>query len=455
VWTDGLGNHEQNTLPLCQIERLAKFLYTIGDTEMGKSRIPKTDPDRPDRRETHVFWLDTFCIPVQPQFQEHRDRCIGQMHSIYRQALATIVLDPELQQLTSNSKPIEILARLLASLWRTRLWTFQEGAIARDLLLPGKNCMHSLYDVKSGYSVVDDDDDWIEEMGLPPKNERDLAEYQVARSLMLSCDKTINPIAARFAVKNNSEDALDLILRAMYQRSTGRPDDETICIATFVGADPSPLLDSLPQHRMTKLLQIVPCIPRSVLFTWGPRQKTAGFRWAPLTFLAPHGIRDPVLCSLVYAPDPAKPRACIPIPTSFLHPKGLGLAVFISGIRFACRSEVPTPGLFSVVTPMGKTYVIDFPKSDFEQTFGKIRPETFTGSAAILFANNDSSRCNDALLVEILGQKTEEGYPICGWRCLLEADDLDNIDLEGQTAEDVHKHQYAGESVPYQWWVLD
>jgi hypothetical protein len=455
VWTDGLGNHEQNTLPTCQIRRLAAFLHSAGDTEFGREMKPETDPSRPDRRVTVDFWLDTLCIPVQPQFQEHRDRCIGQMHSIYRMAIGVIVLDPDLQQITNLSKPIEIVARLLASLWRTRLWTYQEGALAHDLYLPGQNCMHSLYQLQTVISAVADFDGWFEELGLPSRNERDLVEYQVARSLMISYCKTIKYPGARASTKHDLEDAFHLIIQAMYQRSTGRPDDETVCIATFLGLDPLPLLDTPPQHRMTRLLQIVPCIPRSALFTWGPRQKAAGFRWAPLTFLAPHGIKDPVICSSSYAPDPAEPKATVPVPASFLHPRGLGLAVFFSGIRFTCRPEVPTPEIFSVVTSIGKSYLIESCETDLDQSWEEISPENFAYSAAILFSRPNSHKTKNALLVEMLGQETEEGYPLCRWRCLVEADDLDRIDLAGKTAEDVQKHQFTGEYIPGQWWVLD
>jgi hypothetical protein len=455
VWTDGLGNQEQNTLPLCQIQRLAEYLYTIGDTESGESKIPETDPDRPDRRETVAFWLDIFCIPVQPQFQEYRDRCIGQMHSIYRRAARTIVLDPDVQQITSNSKPIEISARLLASLWRTRLWTYQEGALAIDLYLPGKNCMHHLEKVHNDYTLTDDDDDHTKEMGIPPRTERDLVEYQIGRSLMVSCGQTITALAIQSKLKNDLEDALHLILRAMYQRSTGRPDDETICIATFVGVDPSSLVDTLPQHRMTKLLQIVPCIPRSALFTWGPRQKTAGFRWAPLTFLAPHGMREPVLCATIYAPDPAEPKVTVPIPAAFLHPKGLGLAAFFTGVRFACRHEAPTPKCFSVVTPTGKSYWISFCETNSGQAWEEVSPDKFANSAAILFPWPSLSWCKGALLVEVLGQQTEEEYLQCRWKCLLMANHLDALYVKGKEAETAQTHQFEGESIPYQWLVID
>jgi hypothetical protein len=111
MWTDGLGNPEHNTLPTCQVRRLADLLQTLGDTELGKAAKPEMPQKLGKSRVTVEFWLDTLCIPVEPQFQVHRDLYIHQIHKIYLAAAGVLVLDPDLQQLGRSSKPIEIVAR--------------------------------------------------------------------------------------------------------------------------------------------------------------------------------------------------------------------------------------------------------------------------------------------------------------------------------------------------------
>lgn len=449
VWKDGLGNHEQNTLPTCQIRRLAGLLHSLGDIETDLVANLETDSNLGNRRVTVDFWLDTLCIPVQPQFQKLRDRCIQKMQKIYLTAFGVVVLEPELQQVASTAKPIEVVARLLCSPWKTRLWTYQEGSLAWGLYLAGQNCIFVLRELQSAIHEFSDS----ENGDAPEHIDRDIVEFQVARALMVACGRAI--LSLRSDLEGNAEDALDKMLRAISHRSTGREGDETICIATFIGIDPTPLLDTVPQQRMTTLLQILPCIPSSIFFATGPRQQTPGFRWAPLTFLAPHGIGSEVRFPSSYTPDPAEPKARVPIPTSFLHPQGLGLAVFFSGIRFAVRPDIPIPEAFSVVTTDGTGYVITFHDSGLDQTWAEVSPDKFEGMAGIIFAYPNLDTCGTSLLVEMLGQATEEGHEQCRWRCLVEVKHLDEVELASKKAEIVQKHRFTGEYVPFQWWVID
>ena len=449
VWTDGLGNPEHNTLPTCQVRRLADLLHTLDHTELAEAARSELHTDLGKGRLTVHFWLDVFCIPVQPQFQKLRDICIRQMHEIYLTAVGTLVLDPDLQCITSNSKPIEIVARLLGSIWRTRLWTYQEGSLALNLYLPGQECIFDLSNLESVITEFSD----AEDGEAPDETHRDIVEFQVARSLMDACSRTIRRSWARFDLERDSERALETMLQAISHRSTSRKDDETICIATFMGIDPTPLLDTLPQHRMTTLLQILPSLPKSALFAWGPRLQTPGFRWAPLTFIAPFGVRGRQIFPITYAPDPTEPEARVPIPSSFLHPKGLGFTVFFSGIRFASRPQNPIPEDFAIVTHDGKSYLITAHDSGLQKTWMETSPHNFTGTAAILFANPKLSRSRHGLLVEISGQKTEEGYTQCRWKCLLGVSDID--DLTEKAAESVGEHRFNGEHLPYQWWAID
>jgi hypothetical protein len=450
VWTDGLGNHEHNSLPTCQIRRLAGILHALDDTKLCPPATDKMESNLVNGRATPNFWLDTLCIPVQSQFHEYRDRCIHDMHQIYREAIAVVVLDPDLEQATIVSKPVEIMARLLYSLWKTRLWTFQEGSLALDLYLAGKDCVLELSDLRNAISEFSDSED----EDVHKHMNRDIVEFQISRSLMNVCRKCIMS-SARWDLEKNPERTLDDMLRAVSHRGTSRPDDETICIATFMHLDPAPLLDALPQHRMKMLLQMLPWIPKSALFAYGPRQQTPGFRWAPLTFMTPYGIKDPVVCSVTYAPDLAEPKALVPVPSSFLHPKGLGLAVFFPGIIFAPNRKISVPENFYVVTSDGTDYVISFHDTGSDRTWAETSPHNFSGSSAIILSHYKLKRSKYALLVEMLDQKSDEGYPLCRWRCQLTVESLDDIELEGKIAKAAEKYRFTGEFVPFQWWVID
>lgn len=160
VWSDGLGNPNQNSLPLCQLEFLYDLLVdttcdevytameTMGDnfdynneTEkriikgmagVFKAIMPGTKrlvtPMRDFRGKPLSIWIDTLCVPLEKQY---RKVAIAGMKNIYAKAIFTLVLDSELPSLKYRAcSPEELLVRVGLSGWMRRAWTFQEGVLA-------------------------------------------------------------------------------------------------------------------------------------------------------------------------------------------------------------------------------------------------------------------------------------------------------------------------------------
>jgi Heterokaryon incompatibility protein (HET) len=160
VWSDGLGNPNQNSLPLCQLEFLYDLLVdTIWDEfymavetmddkfdhddemekkvsegmgRMFKAMMPVTKglvtPIRNLRGKPLSIWIDTLCVPLEKQY---RKVAIAGMKNIYAKANYTLVLDSELASLRYRAcSPEELLVRVGLSGWMRRAWTFQEGVLA-------------------------------------------------------------------------------------------------------------------------------------------------------------------------------------------------------------------------------------------------------------------------------------------------------------------------------------
>ncbi|CAH0017085.1 unnamed protein product [Clonostachys rhizophaga] len=140
VWSDGLGNPAANSLPRCQIIKLAKYIkelkppkiapqqgvVNIGSLRMDFRRMTRT-------LETSHFWLDTLCIPVGEQYFDLKMKAINQMAAIYAGASQVLILDSNMEQLSLDGPGVEaceILARMCVSPWMGRSWTFQEAAIS-------------------------------------------------------------------------------------------------------------------------------------------------------------------------------------------------------------------------------------------------------------------------------------------------------------------------------------
>jgi hypothetical protein len=113
VWSDGLGNPYNNAFPQCQLRQL----YSLCKRADG-SHLP--------------FWIDTLCCPTEPQ--SATDLAIDLMRKTYADASVVLVLDSWLsEQQTRGCSLVEIMIKIMASGWTRRLWTFQEGMLAKQL----------------------------------------------------------------------------------------------------------------------------------------------------------------------------------------------------------------------------------------------------------------------------------------------------------------------------------
>ncbi|KAK8213325.1 hypothetical protein M8818_002624 [Zalaria obscura] len=147
VWSEGLGNATDNALPLCQIERLRSQLVDLPAPTTSQN-LDGLGLDQKMHLRTHhrdesygqLFWLDTLCVPAQPNYHHLRLKTINHMAAIYALADRVLVLDSELQgQRIATSQDTDLLAYAAFSAWNARCWTLQEGALARSLPVAGPN----------------------------------------------------------------------------------------------------------------------------------------------------------------------------------------------------------------------------------------------------------------------------------------------------------------------------
>ena len=142
VWSHGLGNPTANSVQLCQAERLLMYVSRLPQPgEMGLycferglvfdwvSEQKMFFPEHTD--SSPLFWMDTFCIPLQVHETE-KLQAIDKMAATYSRATQTLVLDSELQQLSIGaSQHSELFTYMSWCAWMTRAWTLQEGALSR------------------------------------------------------------------------------------------------------------------------------------------------------------------------------------------------------------------------------------------------------------------------------------------------------------------------------------
>ena len=137
VRSQGLGNSDSNSLPMCQISRLQSLVNRL----------------YPTNSEPVPFWVDTLCIPLTSPGQY---LAFEALYDIYRRADNTIVLEESVFNTPTHSAE-QNLMKIKDSQWAQRLWTVREGAIAKSLKVQFKNSALDMLEIIRDYSLAKND----------------------------------------------------------------------------------------------------------------------------------------------------------------------------------------------------------------------------------------------------------------------------------------------------------
>ncbi|KAF5609969.1 heterokaryon incompatibility protein [Fusarium tjaetaba] len=251
VWSDGLGNPQRNALPRCQLLRLSKLIRNL-----------------PGQHQNIIlFWCDTLCIPPDSAgASDTQALAIGQMRNIYFDASAVLVLDSSLYNYTIRERSYhEILFKIISCSWNTRLWTYQEGALAKSLIFQFSDMP---YDLDVNISCLQQSGSPIERACL------DFALFSQYTSLR------------GFRKLQSQHERLEAASVAFCYRTTSVETDEALCLATLLDLNATEIAHTQPELRMAKLWNMMPKIPSDILFQNLACLPDAGLSWAPRTFLA-------------------------------------------------------------------------------------------------------------------------------------------------------------------------
>ncbi|PIL29054.1 hypothetical protein GSI_09102 [Ganoderma sinense ZZ0214-1] len=269
VWADGLGAFSEVGLPACQIARLAALV---------KEAIP----------ETGAFWIDSLCVPREPTL---RSRALKLLRKTYKEAAKVLVLDASIRaQCTKEGPWEENLFRIVMSGWSRRLWTAQEGILARRLLFEFSN---GLVDVTDHLRV----DDHSAVLHTPKSGKAQLIhtsgngridhhEFN-ATSLYRSCF-TLVTLRAAYQNNPNHQCTIDEVIDLVRHRTGTHPDEEAMALVGLLSVDIDALLSisgpNAAELRMKTLLLQLRNVPLPLPMLQTQRLNIPGFRWAPRSF---------------------------------------------------------------------------------------------------------------------------------------------------------------------------
>ncbi|EPS37870.1 hypothetical protein H072_8463 [Dactylellina haptotyla CBS 200.50] len=304
VWSDGLGNPFKNTLPKCQLKRLAYYVnYTMND---GKSRGVLSSFGKAFNLNKHQFskrsgtvweqesnfdisiWVDTMCVPLQ---KEYRKLAIKNMNQVYRQARYVMILDASVARHGFTSDE-ELMGRLVLSTWMRRVWTLQEAVLGMEkLAICTKDQVINHTDAverlrlavtEGSRSVINGvlesvamlgDDNFIGMNGAVAIMERNKGGFRLPNPAVSFEDQTLE--MKQYII------FLDNLWNVIGRRATTKEEDRVLVACNIVYKDVTKVLKGDGHTgRMTALLDQFEDVPSGVIFKSGERVPVDGYRWA-------------------------------------------------------------------------------------------------------------------------------------------------------------------------------
>lgn len=279
-WSDGKGNPFDNSLPYCQLDKIQSVVDDLCANYLSPER----------RHSSPGFWMDTLCCIVGDDEESRRlkKQSIHSMREIYGESTAVLVIDPWLMSVPSTVSVSEICYRIYASGWSRRLWTHQEGFLAREVYYQFKDKPLKL--------------EKVDEMAKDYQKRMAYEGYPIAfpfqasgkTSLYYTTVKTIvNGIRDGHILQDNKWILYGHLADSLGYRSTSKIDDELLCVASVIGSDVKKYSavevkgnrKATAELRMQKFLEEIGRFRQGIIFNNYKRLTIPGFRWAPVSLL--------------------------------------------------------------------------------------------------------------------------------------------------------------------------
>lgn len=256
VWAEGLGNAHRNSLPRCQLLRLLKMA-----TETYSQAWQTGKP---------TIWIDTLCIPVEPQYRQERKLAIQRLSETFQDAKRVLILGAGLSTTPANCSRLEKVTRILCSNWMRRLWTYQEAVITSEE-------SDASEDEKLQFQFMD---------GSVTLN----SLLRGGITNLCHTEKALHAIIAVIPLAESTRAGrFRRLTQAMSHRSTSKQEDEAICLASIMNVDVKSVIRfNSVNERMQAFYSLIPELPSNILFHRGDRLglQADGLSWAPTSFLS-------------------------------------------------------------------------------------------------------------------------------------------------------------------------
>ena len=262
VWAEGAGNVQANALHACLLDEISSLVRKLPGSTAQKA-VP--------------FWIDTICVPVKPP--DMQTLALNKMREPYERASSVLVLDAHLRSLASKSlSPTELLAQVACSSWMRRLWTLQEGRLAKKVWFQFADTavnVREVFDNVDHSRVPTRVDFWLQ------------AEIYVQLWMQIWWNSSV--------VRNTSKVAgtISSTRLALSSRSVSVSTDEVLCLFCLMDMDMTKITSVPLADRMQVFWRQFEKVPTGFLFSRAPdKMADRGLHWAPTSFLGPQSEKE-------------------------------------------------------------------------------------------------------------------------------------------------------------------
>jgi hypothetical protein len=272
VWADGLGNPNANALHRCKLLHLRELVAEVAkkinlNQDLGDMSNP-------------LLWLDTLCCPAEDG--EGKKKGIEKLYNVYERAEHVLVLDSGLMSYAAEpqNNPERAL-RIFTSPWIRRLWTLQEGALAKHLHFQFADGTVSLHDLYSAFTKPSGTN--LQQLTV---------SYDVIQQFM--------NVQAFFHVPGKAGEPVTRDLayldRSLKFRGVSVPTDEPLCIGALMRLDLGKIVNvEHKEDRMPMVWSLLAKkmggLPAPLIFLDRQRIEAVGWRWANRSLLQVDGVQ--------------------------------------------------------------------------------------------------------------------------------------------------------------------
>ncbi|KAI4280821.1 MAG: hypothetical protein L6R35_005819 [Caloplaca aegaea] len=321
VWAGGLGNFKENRLPICQLLRLYDLLnrldnfrpsspefivfqfqravwFTLATRALLRTwallstasmrvwaliaQVVRGDNSNNEAKlcRPMYFWMDTLCVPVDPQESPLRRKAIGNMALIYAAGQRCLVLDPELQHISMDGLTLtQLNAHVLCSTWLTRSWTFQEAKLSREWCAQFEDGLYNPNCTENAALHRRLQNDWV----LHQDDAHSLASEIIGWYHDMPAVRQLSITANQSArLLSDATNSFITVWNHLVSRSTSKMEDVHGIMANTLDLSAVEILALPVQERMKAILRTQESLPAALIYNSAPKINDTRCRWVPL-----------------------------------------------------------------------------------------------------------------------------------------------------------------------------